>query len=322
MIPSTLFISYSRADMEDVDWLGRLKRYLAPLRRNSIVDAWDDSRIKAGQDWRTEIDNALKRAKAAILLVGPGFLASDFVMTHELPRLLEAAATRQTRIFPLVVGFCAYERSELDIYQAFNDPKRPLEDLPKPEQNKILNALSVAVDEGLRTFQREETCASGKAVELREAIKEIRRLLENTRTAFVAQCRRRDDLVRAVESRLDVRNEMEFEKFFFRYYQQMDEAERFEFDQIRAITEGPLLEGNQSILTILNDNTQLLDKVPALTDLRQHLVFWLNKYERVFVFNRAMCVLYTGVEDAVPFPRGVEDAVSRYLENSNDEDAG
>ncbi|MHB8067785.1 MAG: toll/interleukin-1 receptor domain-containing protein [Desulfobaccales bacterium] len=146
----SLFISYSRSDMAETDWIARLKMYLAPLQRMGIVDTWDDSRIESGADWRTEINKALDKATAAVLLVGPGFLASEFVMQYELPILLEAASQRGCKVFPVVVGYCGYTATELERYQAVNDPNRPLESLPRAEQNKILNEISMLVDRALR----------------------------------------------------------------------------------------------------------------------------------------------------------------------------
>src|SRR5882762_9274750 len=104
---NALFISYGHRDMEPINWLDRLKLYLAPLRRQELVDIWDDSGIRAGSEWRKEIETELKRATSAILLVGPGFLASEFIAAHELPLLLKAAKIRGTKIYPLVVGYCA-----------------------------------------------------------------------------------------------------------------------------------------------------------------------------------------------------------------------
>jgi TIR domain len=142
-----LFISYSHRDMIPVDWLDRLKLYLAPLRRQQLVDIWADTRIEVGHEWRLEIRAAMDRASAAILLVGPGFLASDFIAQQELPALLAAAATRGIKIYPLVVGFCGYKSSPLEHYQAFNNPDMPLEALTtQAEQNRILNNLSRAVE--------------------------------------------------------------------------------------------------------------------------------------------------------------------------------
>jgi hypothetical protein len=66
-------------------------------------------------------------------------------------------------------------------------------------------------------------------------------------------------------------------------------------------------------LQILNDNPALLDAVPALTDLRQHLVFWLNKFDKIFTKTKAMCLLYTGVEDGVPFPFGIDQLIRTWL---------
>ena len=118
----------------------------------------------------------------------------------------------------------------------------------------------------------------------------------------MAAARRRDDLVDGITTRLEFHNNLQYEKFFFRYYDEMSPEEKFEFDQIRAITEGPLSGGNRAILEILNNHPELFDEIPVLMLLQQHLVFWLNKYDRVFENTKKMCVLNVGVEDGVPFP--------------------
>jgi hypothetical protein len=310
----SLFISYSRADMTETDWCRRLRMYLAPLQRAGTVDTWDDSRIETGADWRAEIDKALKRAAAAVLLVGPGLLASDFVMQYELPILLEAASQRGTTVFPVIVGYCGYAATKLEKYQAVNDPNRPLESLARAEQNKILNEVAILVDRALRTAPN--TLATPDATlphVKRDAISEIARKLDDTHTAFVAQCSRRDGLVDMLERRLRIHNDLEYEKFFFKYFPELTDAERFEFDQIRAMTEGPLFNGNRRIVELLEKFPDIADDIPELMALRQHLVFWLNKFDRIFSKNKAMCLLYTGVEDGVPFPSYVNDVIVEWL---------
>jgi len=311
-----MFLSYSHADMKPTDWLARLKMYLTPFSRSGTLDVWDDTRIDAGQVWLAEIEAALKTADAAILLIGPGFLASSFITDSELPTLLNAAAGRGLRLFPLVVGYSAYEVSELGRYQAFNSPGAPLESLAVPDQNKILNDLAIAVDKSarLRGSLPQTQTANGRPADLVALVKVLQRHLADTHTAFVAQIQRRDDLVAAIEKRLGFTNDMEFEKFFFAHYAHLTPSERFEFDQIRAITEGSLQEGNRKVLELLETNSQLLDIAPKMTLLRQHLRFWLNKYDRVFARNPAMCLLYTGVEDGVPFPPGLDGILEDWLE--------
>jgi hypothetical protein len=109
-----IFISYSHGDMAEFNWLDQLTMYLAPVGLQGKIDIWDDRRISTGRKWKEEIDHALAAADAAILLVGPGFFASDFIISHELPALLNAARLRGVALYPLVIGYCSYRLSELE----------------------------------------------------------------------------------------------------------------------------------------------------------------------------------------------------------------
>jgi len=286
--------------------------YLAPLRRSGEVEIWDDSAIRAGATWSAEISKAIGRSKAAILLIGPGFLASDFISNEELPSILRRLRQQGLNIYPLITGYCGYSRSVLKDFQAFNDPESPLESLPSADQNKILNKLSLEVEEYLRA-QSAVPAAKAASMDVPLAQKEISRHLQLTWKAFSAQCTRRDDLVARMKARLKIRENLQFEKFFFRYFASMNTEEKFEFDQIRALTEGPMYNGNMAILDILAKNPEVFNELPRLADLQQHLVFWINKYEKVFIKTQEMCLLYTGVEDAVPFPSGVDADVRAWL---------
>ncbi len=60
MTRDKVFISYSRRDKE---WLARLQKMLTPLIRGGTIDLWTDTEIKAGANWKEEIENALSRAR-------------------------------------------------------------------------------------------------------------------------------------------------------------------------------------------------------------------------------------------------------------------
>ena len=134
-----VFVSYSHKDSH---WLDRLKVHLSPLVRNQRVDLWDDQRIKTGGKWREEIDAALAHASAAVMLVSPDFLASDFIQQVELPALLCGAEQRGTRILPVIVAPCRYDLSPLAPFQAVNSPEAPLSGLSKSKAEGILVSLS------------------------------------------------------------------------------------------------------------------------------------------------------------------------------------
>src|SRR5713101_5676457 len=98
-----VFVSYSHADSEH---LLRLKVHLRPYERKSLIDLWSDTSIRAGQQWKKEVEAALGRAAVAILLVSADFLASDFVAENELPPLLEAAKKDGVKILPVILKPC------------------------------------------------------------------------------------------------------------------------------------------------------------------------------------------------------------------------
>lgn len=142
-----VFISYSHADAQ---WLERLQKHLKPLQRDG-VEVWDDTRLKAGEQWREEIRQALAAAKVAILLISADFLASDFIVTNELPPLLKAAEEDGATILPVIVSPCRFTRMDsLWRFQAVNDPARPLVQMRRAGRETVLDKVARAVEDALK----------------------------------------------------------------------------------------------------------------------------------------------------------------------------
>jgi hypothetical protein len=130
-----IFISYSH---KDVRWLERLQIMLRPLIHSDQLTTWVDSQIIPGSEWFTEIQHALSSAKAAVLLVSPNFLASDFITKHELPHFLNEANKTGLSILWIAISASLYKETEIAKYKALNDPQRPLDKLTPSERNRVL----------------------------------------------------------------------------------------------------------------------------------------------------------------------------------------
>lgn len=130
-----IFIGYSH---RDIRWLERLQIMLKPLVSSSHLTTWADTQILAGSEWFKEIQIALSSAKVAVLLVTPDFLASNFIIKHELPQLLKANKKKGLSILWIAVSASLYEETEIAKYQALNDPARPLDSLTRAERNQVL----------------------------------------------------------------------------------------------------------------------------------------------------------------------------------------
>ncbi len=140
----SVFISYSHVDRP---YMERLLVHLKPLEKEGLIDLWVDTRLKAGDLWKKQIENALENANVAILLVSADYLASDFIINNELPPLLLKAEQRGTRIIPLVIKPCRFARDHnLNHFQAVNDPTEALIKLTEAERETYYDSVANAVE--------------------------------------------------------------------------------------------------------------------------------------------------------------------------------
>ncbi|BAS57009.1 transmembrane receptor activity [Leptolyngbya boryana IAM M-101] len=141
-----VFVSYSHSDEAKLDFLGRLLTHLKPLEREGLIDIWSDRKIKAGSYWKQEIEQALGSAKIALLLVSANFLASDFIVSNELPPLLAAASDEGTVIIPVILSPCRLPKNISEI-QSANSPSKALTSMNYNEQEEVFATL-VEIIEG------------------------------------------------------------------------------------------------------------------------------------------------------------------------------
>jgi pSer/pThr/pTyr-binding forkhead associated (FHA) protein len=89
-----VFISYSHKDMTFVQGLAR------DLRRDPI-SAWFDERLRAGKDWRAQLENAVQTFDAFVLVLSPDSVTSPYVRWE-----IDWAKRADKPIIPLMYRTC------------------------------------------------------------------------------------------------------------------------------------------------------------------------------------------------------------------------
>jgi hypothetical protein len=101
----SLFISYSH---EDESLKNELVKHLEPLRRQKLIEAWHDRKVKAGEEWDKEISSNLDKADIILLLVSVDFINSAYCYDIELERALERHDNSEAKVIPVILRTCMW----------------------------------------------------------------------------------------------------------------------------------------------------------------------------------------------------------------------
>jgi hypothetical protein len=124
---------------------------LKPLENEGLIDCWVDTRIAAGKQWNDEIQRALDAARIAVLLISADFFASDFIRLEELPKLLEAAASRRLTLLAVISNpISLRQHKSLSAIQSVNPPDKPVAMLSDAEQETVWAKLSGDIERALQ----------------------------------------------------------------------------------------------------------------------------------------------------------------------------
>ncbi|PUB78700.1 MAG: hypothetical protein DBO99_05865 [gamma proteobacterium symbiont of Ctena orbiculata] len=118
-----LFLSYSH---QDEDLRKELEKHLAALRRDGVIDIWQDRRIGPGDEFDREISNQLESADIVLLLVSSDFLHSDYCYDIEMKRALERHAEGTARVIPVILRPCDWQKTPLGKLNATPTDGKPV----------------------------------------------------------------------------------------------------------------------------------------------------------------------------------------------------
>jgi predicted acylesterase/phospholipase RssA len=143
----TVFLSYAR---EDRRWVSRLRKQLGELLADVRVSVWDDSYIKPGALWDAAIEDAIKRARVAVLFISRHFLESSYIARKELAPLREKLASGQVRILWVPVDGSEPDEPEQAL-QAVGSPAAPLAKIGEAAADQALADLARVIEHEYRS---------------------------------------------------------------------------------------------------------------------------------------------------------------------------
>ncbi len=114
---TTVFICYSHKDKK---YLDALQLQLGFYERQGMIEFWDDTRTTPGVQWYSKIEQVIKSAKVAVLLISADFLNSKFIAENELPPLLASALSEGVKILPVLLRPSLFLDSPLSEFQAID----------------------------------------------------------------------------------------------------------------------------------------------------------------------------------------------------------
>ncbi|MBA2681234.1 MAG: TIR domain-containing protein, partial [Ktedonobacteraceae bacterium] len=120
-----IFFSLAFAS-EDEGLFERLRTHLSPMRRQGLIEVWNDSTIIAGGNVRQIIESYISSADIIVLLISASFFDSDRCTEIEMKYALEESKKRQKPVIPVILRPTDLRGSSLEKYKPLPPDGKPV----------------------------------------------------------------------------------------------------------------------------------------------------------------------------------------------------
>ena len=137
----SIFISYSR---KDSNWVSRLRTLMRPAERRGLLSSWVDSDIEPGLPWEYQLVSKLDNAHAALLLVSPSLLESQYIREIEIPAFTNRLKSGKFHLFWTLLEECEWQQlSEIQGIQGIGNVKTSISASPtkSDEQCRLIDVV-------------------------------------------------------------------------------------------------------------------------------------------------------------------------------------
>ncbi|GLV54368.1 hypothetical protein KDH_12160 [Dictyobacter sp. S3.2.2.5] len=98
--PLHVFFCYAREDKKLRD---ELDRHLTSLKRQKVIETWNEYEIVAGVNRQQAIDASLKDADVVLLLISSDFISSDYCYSYEMKQAMQRHEADSATVLPILL---------------------------------------------------------------------------------------------------------------------------------------------------------------------------------------------------------------------------
>ncbi|MCT8558806.1 toll/interleukin-1 receptor domain-containing protein, partial [Glaesserella parasuis] len=147
-----VFISYSHKDECFKD---ELCEHLSSLRRQGVIDDWNDRKITPGSEWKNDIDKNLLESELILFLVSSSFMNSDYCNDIELKKALRLHSEGTAHIIPIIIRAVDWSGSELASLQALPKDAKAVQSWSDKDEAWV-NVIN-GIKEHIEVFHQEKS---------------------------------------------------------------------------------------------------------------------------------------------------------------------
>ena len=101
------FLSYSHDDRSTFE---DFRIHISPIEPTLGIKIWCDDRLEPGDRWHDEISHEIEKSEIFILMFSPRYLASRYIQSQELPRIMQRQERDESVLaLPVIVEKCIWQ---------------------------------------------------------------------------------------------------------------------------------------------------------------------------------------------------------------------
>ncbi|MBD2677785.1 toll/interleukin-1 receptor domain-containing protein [Nostoc paludosum FACHB-159] len=117
------FISYYR---EDEGLRKELDGHLSNLKRQGKIVVWHEEVIEPGVERKVEIKKRLESADLILLLISPGFMASEYCYEEQMQQAMELYEAGTAQVIPIILKPVHWEGTPFSKLQVLPKNRKPI----------------------------------------------------------------------------------------------------------------------------------------------------------------------------------------------------